>query len=110
MSDRVVKQIGLPEDLAHKLKMHALKNRKDLQEVQDQALLEFFADREKLKKEKDHAPDYVHSPANSKDFNVRLSKPIATKVDKVAKEDQATGRRLIFNSLLNYARKHKIID
>ena len=110
VSDRVVKQIGLPEDLQYKLKMHALEKRKELQEVTDDAMVEFFAEREKVKKEKSRPPDYVHSPANSKDFNVRLSKPIASKVEKVAKEDQATGRRLIYNGILHYARKHKIID
>jgi len=49
------------------------------------------------------------SPTNAKDFNVRLSKTIASKVDKVAKEDKATGRRLIYNGILSYAGKNKLI-
>jgi hypothetical protein len=109
MTDRVVKQIGLPEDLQYKLKMHALERRKDLQEIADEAMQEFFHARDELRKKKDRPPDYVHSPTNAKDFNVRLSKPIATKVERVAKEDQATGRRLIYNGLLSYLRKHKLI-
>jgi hypothetical protein len=108
-SNRVTKQIGLPEDLQYKLKMHALEKRKELQEITDEAMTEFFEQRDDIKKKRDRAPDYVHSPTNAKDFNVRLSKPIAAKVERVAKEDQATSRRLIYNGLLTYARRHKLI-
>ena len=109
MADRVVKQVGAPEDLVHKLKMHALSNKRELQDITDEAILDFFHEREEIKKKEHRAPDYIASPTNAKDFNVRISKNIAAKVEKVAKEDDATGRRLIYTGLLRYARRHKLL-
>jgi len=108
MADRVVKQIGAPDDLIYKLKRQALDERKDLQEICDEAILEFFEQREQLKKKEQRRPDYYVSPTDAKDFNVRISKNVAAKVDKVADEDAATGRRLIYTGLINYIRKKKL--
>jgi hypothetical protein len=109
VADRVVKQIGATEDLVHKLKVHAVTNKKELNDIFDEAILEFFEEREEVKKKEHRAPDYIASPTDSKDFNVRISKPLATKLEKVAKEDRATGRRLIYTGLLQYARRHKLL-
>jgi hypothetical protein len=108
-SERVIKQIGLDEEVVHKLKMHALEKRKQMQEVTDQAMQEFFEQRDKVKEDKGRPPDYIVSPTNAKDFNVRLSKTVAKKLDKVANEDTATERRVIYTGLIAYARKHKLI-
>jgi len=105
---RVTKQIGAPEDLIYKLKKHALEERKDLQEVFDEAILDFFEQRDEIKKKEHRAPDYFVSPTDAKDFNVRVSKSIASKVDKVADEDAATGRRLIYTGLVTYVRRRKL--
>lgn len=110
VTERVVKQIGLPEDLQRKLKIHAIEQDKELQEIQDEAMKEFFADRDKVRKEKARPPDYFQSPKKAPPVNIRLSKTIASKVEKAAKEDEASDRRLIYNGILNYARKRRIIE
>ena len=108
MAERVTKQIGAPEDLIYKLKRHALDERKDLHEVFEEAILDFFEQREEIKKSEHRRPDYFVSPTDAKDFNVRVSKNIAAKIDKAADEDAATGRRLVYTGLVNFVRKNKL--
>jgi hypothetical protein len=108
-SDRVVKQIKLTEELQHKLKLHALQQRKEVQEIADEAMERFLEQRERFKRERGRPPDYIASPTDATVYNVRLSKGIARKVDKVAKEDASTGRRFVYTGLIAYARQNKLI-
>lgn len=108
MAERVTKQIGAPDEIIDKLKRHAADEGKDLQEVFDEAILDFFEQRAAIKKEERRPPDYFVSPTDAKDFNVRISKNIAARVDKIADEDAATGRRLIYTGLVTYVRRRKL--
>jgi hypothetical protein len=108
MAERVTKQIGAPDEIIAKLKQRAVEKGKDLQEILDEAILDFFEQRDDIKKSERRAPDYFVSPTDAKDFNVRISKSIAAKVEKAADEDAATSRRLIYTGLVTYVRRHKL--
>jgi predicted transcriptional regulator len=103
--DRVVKQIGLPDEDQKKLKHYALDNDKEIQEVTDEAILEFFDGRDEKIKRKER-PEYNLSPKDSELFSTRLDPKVAAKVDKVAKEDGATARRIIYTGLREFIKKH----
>lgn len=105
---RVTKQIGAPDEIISKLKQHADEKGKDLQDVFEEAILDFFEERAEIRKTERRPPDYFVSSTDAKDFNVRISKIVAEKVEKIANEDAATSRRLIYTGLVRYVRRRKL--
>jgi hypothetical protein len=106
--DRVVKQIGLPDELAYKLKMYALQRRSDVQEITDEAVEEMCLERDELKTKEGRPPDYFASPTNTTPFNIRLAKRLAARVAKAAKEDGGTLRRILYTAMVLYVRRRKL--
>lgn len=108
MTERVTKQVGAPDEIISKLKQHADKKGKDLQDIFEEAILDFFEERAETRNSEQRPPDYFVSPTDAKDFNVRISRNVAAKVEKIANEDAATSRRLIYTGLVKYVRRRKL--
>ena len=106
-----LQQTSLRDDDIRALKVHALMQNKRLADVQEDAILEFFQERERFLKD-GGIPEKLYNapPAKSKvnkdpsikTANILVPPRVDQKIEDVAMKDRTTGSRVVYTALLNY--------
>jgi predicted transcriptional regulator len=110
MATGKLRQTKMPEDVIRKLKAEAALSGRDMSELFEEAVVDFFDQRKGHLEEGGTALDlYNAAPKNSKVLNVELKPNTAKKLENIAEQDQSSGSRVLYTSLIQYARKKKLL-
>jgi hypothetical protein len=110
MAPNKLRQTKMPEDVIRKLKADAALAGRDMTDLYEEAVVDFFEQREEHLEEGGTALDlYNAAPKNSKILNVELKPNVAKKLENIAEQDQSSGSRVLYTSLIQYARKKKLL-
>jgi hypothetical protein len=110
MATSKLRQTKMPEEVIRKLKADAALSGRDMTELYEEAVVDFFDQREEHLEEGGTALDlYNAAPKNSKVLNVELKPTVAKKLETIAEQDQSSGSRVLYTSLIQYARKKKLL-
>jgi hypothetical protein len=100
-------QTKLPAEDLQRFKAHAALQGRRLSEVQEDALLDFFEDRDAhLKRGGITEKLYNPPPTEAKIANFLLDPKVSKKVDAIAEKDKSTGSRIVYTAFLNYMIKN----
>jgi predicted transcriptional regulator len=110
MATSKLRQTKVPEEVIRKLKANAALDGRAMSEVFEEAVVDFFEQREEHLEEGGTALDlYNAAPKNSKVLNVELKPSVDKKIETIAEQDQSSGSRVLYTSLIQYARKKKLL-
>ena len=110
MATSKLRQTKVPEEVIRKLKADAALAGRDMTELYEEAVVDFFEQRDEHFEEGGTPLDLYNSPPkNSKVLNVELKPNVAKKLETIAEQDQSSGSRVLYTSLIKYARKKKLL-
>lgn len=116
MTDTVLLQTRVAFSMISKLKLYVaresakLGERVLLQEIYEQAVVEFIQYRRELQK-KGSKIVYSASPQRgegSSELNMKIPRDLAFRLSRIATADKTSGRRFLYTSLVHFCRTHKI--
>jgi hypothetical protein len=104
------KQTKVPPELLKKFRMKALEEDKDVRDVYDEAIYDFFGSRREHL-QKSSALDLYHAaPSNAGIIvNIQMDDKTAAEIEKIAEKDSTSGSRILYTCLLQFAKKKGLI-
>lgn len=116
LAEYVLRQTRVAYSMISKLKLYVaressrLGHRVLLQDIYEQAVVEFMEHRMELQKE-DKKIIYLASPARgegSSELNMKLPDNLAFRVTRIAEADHTSDRRFLYTSLVRFCKTHGI--
>jgi hypothetical protein len=105
----VKKQTKVPSELVKKFRMMALDQGKDVREIYDEAIYDFFSDRREHLKKSSALDLYNAPPSTAKVVNVQMDEKAAKEIEAIAEKDASSGSRIIYTSIVKYAQKKGLL-
>jgi hypothetical protein len=105
------KQTRMPEEAFARIKAHAAIERKPLEDVIEEAITDFFVERKQSTKDNKDSPlptQYLAPPVKGMKVNAKLPEKMAKTLEDVAEEDDQSGSRVMYTSLVKYGQKKKL--
>ncbi len=100
-----VKQTKVPEELIKKFHMQAIQEDKNVRDLYEEAVYDFFKDRREHLQENSAIDLYNAPPSNGKVVNVQMADKAAKEIDAIAKKDSSSGSRILYTSIVKFAKR-----
>ena len=103
------KQIRLRPEVLAEVKVLAARQQKNLNDVYDDAMVEFFKEREELGKERAPEDYYAYHTNSAKPQNVTVHPKHFNKLTKIAEKDDVSTSRVIYTGIIKYLKKRNVL-